>query len=120
RLDEGLPDDAHAHRFLLLELERIERALRAEQRDTATRDDALFHRGARGVHRILDPRLLLLQLHLGGRADADHRHAAHQLGEPLLQLLAVVVGGGLLDLRPDLLDAALDVGPLARAIAWPR
>jgi hypothetical protein len=35
--------------------------------------------------------LLLLELGLGRRADLDHRHAAGQLGQPLLQLLAVEV-----------------------------
>jgi len=40
----------------------------------------------------------------GGRPDLDHRHPAGQLRQPLLQLLAVVVGGRLLDLGPDLLD----------------
>jgi hypothetical protein len=53
---------------------------------------------------------------LGRAADADHRNAAGELGQPLLQLLAVVVGGGLLDLRLDLGDAALDVGLLAGAV----
>jgi hypothetical protein len=37
--------------------------------------------------------------------------AAGELGKPLLQLLAVVVGGGLLDLRLDLGNAAVDVLP---------
>jgi hypothetical protein len=40
-------------------------------------------------------------------ADADHRDAARELGQPLLQLLAVVVGGGFLDLRLDLADVRL-------------
>ena len=51
---------------------------------------------------VLDAGLLLLHLGLGGRADLDHGDAAGQLGQPLLELLAVVVGGGLLDLRADL------------------
>src|SRR5262249_41772225 len=40
--------------------------------------------------------------------DLDHGDTADELGEPLLELLAVVVGGRLLDLSPDLLDAAGD------------
>jgi hypothetical protein len=51
--------------------------------------------------------LLLLELDLGGRADLEHRHAARQLGQPLLELLAVVVGVGVLDLTLDLRDATL-------------
>jgi hypothetical protein len=42
--------------------------------------------------------LALLELDLGGRADLDDGNAAGQLGEALLQLLAVVVGVGVLDL----------------------
>src|SRR6202043_3929133 len=61
------------------------------------------------------PILALLDLALGGAADADHRDAAGELGKTFLQLLAVVVGGGLLDLRLDLGDAGLDVGLLAGA-----
>ena len=41
--------------------------------------------------RVLDAVLLLLQLDLGGRADLDDGDAAGQLGQPLLQLLAVEV-----------------------------
>src|SRR5207302_1945097 len=81
----------------------------------ATRDDAFLDPGARRVQRIFHARLLLLHFGLGGRAHVDHRHAARELGEPLLQLLLVVVGRGLLDRGLDLLDATLDrlVLPLA-------
>ena len=48
--------------------------------------------------------LLLLQLDLSGRADLDHRDAAGQLGQPLLELLAVPVAVDLLDLGLDLVD----------------
>ena len=40
-------------------------------------------------------------------------HAAGELGDALLQLLLVVVGGGFLDLLTDRLDPRLDVGGLA-------
>ena len=101
---------------LAAQLQLLERGQAADVGHAAAGDDALLHRGAGGVQRVLDPGLLLLHLGLGGRADVDHRHAADQLGQPLLELLAVVVGGGLLDLRADLLDAALDVGLLAGAV----
>jgi hypothetical protein len=60
------------------------------------------------VHGVLDARLLFLHLGLGRRTDLDDGHAADQLGEPLLQLLAVVVRRRVLDSARDLLDAALD------------
>ena len=74
----------------------------AQQRDAAARQDAFLDRGAGRMHRVIDAILALLHLDLGRAADADHRDAARELGETLLQLLAVVVRGGLLDLRLDL------------------
>ena len=64
------------------------------------------------VHQVL----LLLHFDLGGRADLDNRHAAGQLGHAFLQLLAVVVRGGLLDLGANLLDPRLDLVLAAGAI----
>src|SRR4029079_16058459 len=85
-----------------------ERRRRAQQRDAAARDDAFLDRRFRGMHGILDARLLLFHLGLGGGADLDQRDAADQLGEPSLQFFAVVVGRGVLDLGADLFDATLD------------
>jgi hypothetical protein len=56
------------------------------------------------VHRVVDPVLLLLDLDLGRAADADHRDAACEFGQPLLQLFATIVGGRLFNLRLDLTD----------------
>ena len=67
------------------------------------------------MHCVVDAILALLHLGLGRTTDADHRHAARKLGQPLLQLLLVVVRRGLLDLRLDLLDAPFDVRLLAGA-----
>ena len=78
-----------------------------DQRDAAAGHDAFFDRRAGRVQGVLDARLLLLHLDLGRGTDLDDGHAAGQLGHALLQLLAVVVGGGLLDLGADLLDRAL-------------
>ena len=85
-----------------------------QQRHAAAGDDAFLDRGAGCVQRVLDAVLLLLHFDLGCAADADHRDAARELGQALLQLLLVVVRGGLLDLRLDLLDAALDVASSCR------
>ena len=87
-----------------------------QQRDAAARQDAFLDRGAGGMHRVVDAILALLHLDLGRAADADHRNAAGELGQTLLQLLTVVVRGGLLDLRLDLRHARLDVGLLAGAV----
>ena len=87
---------------VVLRADLLERLAGAQQRNAAARQDAFLDRGAGRVHGVIDAILALLHLDLGRAADADHRDAARELGEPLLQLLAVVVGGGLLDLRLDL------------------
>ena len=97
-------------------LQRFDRLLGAQQGDTATRHDAFLDRRAGGIEGIVDLVLLLLHLDLGGTADLDHRNAAGQLGKALLQLLAIIVGGGVLDLLTDLGATALDVRLLALAV----
>ena len=82
----------------------------------AAGDDAFLDGGAGGGEGVLDAVLLLLHLDLGGRADVDDGDAAGELGQALLELLAVVVGGGVLDLGLDLGDAVLDVLLLAGAV----
>src|SRR5215208_1286086 len=93
-----------------------DRLLGAQQRDAATWHDAFLDCGASCIERILDAILFLLDLDLGGAADPDHRNAAREFCEPLLQLLLVVVGRRLLDLGFDLADARLDFGALAGAV----
>ena len=93
----------HAEALLVVDLELLERRLRADERHAAAGDDALFDGRAGRVERVLDAGLLLLHLGLGRRADLDHRDAADELRQALLELLAVVVAGGVLDLRADLL-----------------
>ena len=78
-------------------------------RHAAAGDDAFFDGRAGRVQRVFDARLLFLHFGLGRGADIDDGHAAGQLGEAFLQFLAVVVGGGFLDLAADLVDAALDI-----------
>src|SRR5262249_58234109 len=53
---------------------------------------------------------------VGASAEPDHRDAARELRQPLVQLLAVIVGGGLLDLLLDLADAGFDILLLAGAV----
>src|SRR6266550_14669 len=94
----------------------VQRLLAPQQCHPATGHDALFYRRARRVQRVFHAPLLRLHLGLGGRADVYDRHATRELRQPLLQLLAVVVGGGLLDGSFDLVDPALDVGLLPLAV----
>src|SRR5438105_1641227 len=116
RLLERPSDDVHAELLAGFHLEGLERADGAQVRDAAAGDDAFLDRRAGGVARVLDAGLLLLHLRLGGRADVDDGDAADQLGETLLELLPVVVGGGLLDLGADLLHPRLDGGLRSGAV----
>src|SRR2546427_10123917 len=116
RLLERAADDLDAGLLVVIGApDLVERLLAPQERNAAARHDAFLDRGAGRMQRCLDPGLLLLHLGLGGRAHVDHRDAARQLREPLLQLLLVVIRRGLLDPRADLADAALDVGLLALA-----
>ena len=56
---------------------------------------------------------LLLELRFGGCADLDYGYAACELGQALLELLAVVVRVGVVDLLADLVDPAFDLGLVA-------
>ena len=92
-----------------VELQSLERLLRANEGNSAAGNDAFLDRRLGRVHGIFDASLLLLQLGLGCRADFDDCNAADQLGKPLLQFLAIVVGSRVFDLRANLLDAAFDL-----------
>src|SRR5579862_8752870 len=67
------------------------------------------------MHRIFHAGFLFLHFGFGCGADFDHGYATDQFRQPLLQFLAVVVTGGLLDLAANLADAAFDLGVLALA-----
>src|SRR5271157_3660881 len=96
------PDDVGTGRLVAGELQLVQRRGRLQQGHATAGDDALLD-GRLGVaDRVLDAVLALLELHLGGSSGLDHRNTAGQLGQALLQLLAVVVGVAVLDLGADL------------------
>src|SRR6185437_3594245 len=115
RLFERALDDVHADGFIALEFEFIERVEAAKQGRAAAGNDTFLDSRAGGVHRVFDASLLFLQLGLGGRAYFNYGDAADELRKPLLELLAVVVRGGVLDLRTELLHAAFDLGGFSGA-----
>ena len=90
--------------------------LGTQQGDATTGDDTFLDGRLRGAHRILDAVLLLLQLHLRGSADLQDGHATGELRQTFLELLAVVVGVGVLDLALDLGDATGDLSLVAGAL----
>jgi hypothetical protein len=110
-------DDVGTGGLVALQGELVEGGLgRLQQRDATTGDDALFDGGLRVADGVLDAVLALLELDLGGRARLDDGDAAGELGEALLELLAVVVGVRLLDLGADLGDPAGDLVGVAGAL----
>src|SRR3954449_181889 len=117
RLDQSRTDDGHADRLVTGKpAVTVECAEDGHECSAAAGDDAFLDRGAGGGDGVLEAVLLLLQLHLGRGTDADDADTAGQLGQPLLQLLAVPVGVGVVDLGADLTDAVLDRARLTRAV----
>jgi len=86
------------------------------QGDTAAGHNAFLDGSTGSVQRVFDASLLLFHLDLGRSAHFDHGNTAGQLGHAFLQFLAIVVGGGFLDLGADLVDPAFDVVVVARTI----
>ena len=108
---DGLGDDAHAGLLVrvgggVASLVLAGGVEGADEGGSAAGDDAFLDRGAGGVQGVLHTGFLLLHLGLGGSADIDDGHSPGELGKTLLELLTVVVGGGVLDLLADLVDAA--------------
>src|SRR5580692_6728383 len=117
RLLQGAAHDRSTGRLVAHQLDLVEDgAGRLQQRDAAAGHDTLLDRGLGVAHRVLDAVLALLQLDLGRRARLDDGHAARELGQPLLQLLAVVVRVGVVDLGADLVDPASDLVRVTRAV----
>src|SRR6185369_7263013 len=108
RLFASSTDDVDADLLVTVQLYVVKRSRCAQQSYAAAGDDAFFDRRTSGVQRVFDTSLLFLHFGLGRRADFDYRNAAGQFRQPLLQLLAIVVGSGLFDLSAQLLDPAFD------------
>src|SRR6266567_3620010 len=113
RLYESTLHNVDADLLIALDLQLVECGDAAGQGYTAARDDAFFHRRTGCVHGVLDTSLLLFHFRLGRGANFDYSQATDQFRQPLLQLLAVVVAGGLIDLAANFLHPAFDVGVLA-------
>ena len=93
------------------DLATLSTAVRARSRGGAATGDHTFLDGGTGRRqRVFDAVLLFLELDLGGSTDLDDGNAAGQLGEALLELLAIPVRVGVVDLGADLSDTAIDVG----------
>ncbi|VUC23355.1 unnamed protein product [Clonostachys rosea] len=84
-----------------------------EEGSTTTGQDTLLNGGAGSVQSIDEAILLLTDLDLGGATDLDDGNTTGELGQTLLELLLLVLGGGRIgDDTTDLL-ASLSNGVLA-------
>src|SRR5262249_15400027 len=108
RLFESATNDLSADGLIALEFQVFDGLGAPNQSHTAAGNDSLFDGCAGCMHCIFDAGFLFLHLGLGCGADFDHGNATDQLRKALLELLAIVVRGGLLDLAADFLHAALD------------
>ena len=115
RFLDGALHDVDTDLLIALELQLVERRDATGQSHSAAGDNAFFHGCAGGVHGIFNASFLFFHFGFGCGADFDYRHATDQLRQPLLQLLAVVVAGGLFDLAANFLHAAFDLAVLAFA-----
>ena len=70
---------------------------------------------ARGIERIFQTRFFLFQRGFRCRADLDHRDATDQFRQARVEVLAVVLRRGLLDLRPEVFDPTLNIDEGTRA-----
>src|SRR5690606_33159538 len=76
----------------------------------AARYHAFLNSCAGSVQGVFNAGFLLFHFDFGTGTDLDHGNTASQLGQTLLQLLFVVVGGSVFDLLADLRNTRLDVG----------
>src|SRR5579859_4283244 len=114
-LFQGALYDVGAGQLIAFQLQLVNRRDAAHQGHAAAGDNAFLDCRAGCVHGVFHPGLFLFHFGLGGCAYFNDGDAADQLGQPLLQLLAVVVAGGLLDLGADLFHPAFDLRALAFA-----
>src|SRR5262249_52085007 len=114
RLFESAAHNLHPDLLVsILEFETVKGALTAQQRNASARHNSFLDGGASRVHCIFDASLLFLQLCFGGRANLDHRNAANQLREALLEFLTIVIRGRLFNLRANLLYPAFNISLFA-------
>ena len=96
-LDEGLFEDAleeldaGTHVTFEGRGQGVEDGLTADEADATAGDDAFLDGAAGGGQGVLYAQLLLLALDLGGGADFEDGDTAGELGQALLELLAVEV-----------------------------
>ena len=95
RFGDGALHDVDTDLLVTFQLQLVECRDATRQRHAAAGDNAFFNGCAGGVHGIFHAGFRFLHFGFGCGADFDYGDATDQLRQPLLQLLAVVVAGGL-------------------------
>ena len=117
RLNQGAANDLYTHVCVVVaQVHSVQCLQCVNQCGTATGDDALFQSGTGGGHSVLDAVLAFLRLNLGCGADLDDAHAAGELSQALLELLAIPFGVHALDFAAQLLHTVLDGLGVAAAV----
>ena len=78
--------------------EGVEAPGQLEQGGAAAGNDSLFHRRPGGIEGVFDPQFAVLEFGFGGGTHLDHGHTTGQFGDPLIELFAVVIGVGVVEL----------------------
>src|SRR5882762_1800970 len=115
RLGDGALHDVYTDLLVTFQLQSFESGNATCQSHAAAGDNTFLDCCTGCVHCVFDAGLLLFHFGFGRGAYFDHRYATDQLRQPLLQFLAVVVAGGLVDLAANFFHAALHITRLAFA-----
>src|SRR5579875_2452881 len=116
RLLQGAAQNRYTGRGIAGQMQVIQSLGRVQQGHATAGHHTLFNTGAGRGERILNAGLAILQLNFGTSTDLDQRYATGQFRQTLLQLLTVIVAGGLFNLSLDLTDACLNVGGITTAL----
>src|SRR5262249_21341028 len=108
RLLAGSSNDLGAVLLVAGELQFVDRLGGANECSATAGDNTLFDCGASGMQGVLDEGLSLFHLGLGRGADIGRGYARGELGEPLLELLTVILAVGRGDFLADHLGPTLD------------
>src|SRR5262249_3439035 len=111
----GAEDDVIAGDGVFTEAARLDRHRGPQQSHAAAGENPFSDRGPSGVGRVFTAVLFLFHSAFGGRAAINLGAAARQLGNPLVELLLVVITRRVLAFLADLVDAGLDVRALPQA-----
>lgn len=105
----GLADNVYADSLILIgRRERFQSLVRVKQSYAAAGDNAFLDRGTGCVQSIINAVFLFLYFNFRSAADFDYCHTAGNLGQTFLQLFAVIVRRGFLNLFADLIGTGLD------------